>query len=120
MEYRGIIAGAVIQPSGRCHGTLVSADRFEGEPGRYPLVKGEFIDTSPVVSVDLDGVDLAIKTMNSLYLIEGDLQFSFTQDYKGKTSAEAQAEYRELLTLTQSQVDHYEGLGEKGGLDDDF
>ena len=86
MDFRGIIANAVIMSNGRCQATLVSPDNNAGEQGRRTITQGGLIDTSPVISIDVIEGQLIIKTMNSQYLIEGEIKLSSTLKFTGHTS----------------------------------
>jgi hypothetical protein len=92
MDFRGIIANAVIASNGRCQGTLVSPDNNAGEEGRHTLTQGGPIDTSPVITIDVIEGQLVLKTMNSQYLIEGSVRLSSTLRFEGYTTESYNAE----------------------------
>lgn len=70
---RGAIRNAVLVSNSSIYGILNSTDLCAGEAGRNALIQGREILTSTVVSLAVEGGMLIANTLNSKYIIDGEL-----------------------------------------------
>jgi len=93
-KYRATITDVIINEYGQACGVLLTEDNFKGQLGRNPLEKGREVTTSVVLEILVTDKGLTLKTLNSLYLVEGEittymgLVFNINQSLSKETNNE--------------------------------